>query len=370
MSKINASLLNNIKNTFRKEFDYHGKVNWFPPHMIKTRKLISETIKQIDVVIELRDSRAPISTANPILSELLTNYPKKTKVIIFNKSDLANSNLQKSILDHFKSKDQYALFSQTVSTNNNKISLPNNHQNHPLKIIKKAVEFHNKKFNQPQQQQQQQQTSLPNVGKSSFINSIRSASNMSKSAKTGPLPGVTKELTGFKCCDDPSIFIVDSPGIMIPGNLDYDETTLTLALLNCISERIVSQTTLADFLLFKLNSSSNFKYLNLFKENGEGNQNTDADNNNNNNNQEILPTDDIDQFLNMIAKRFKIYSSNNKPDLEMASVFFISQYREGKLGNFTLDRIPLPSEKTTDIIPIEPLKQNKNDGLSTLPNHR
>ncbi|KAN0034459.1 hypothetical protein ACTFIV_000972 [Dictyostelium citrinum] len=391
----------NISNKFRKEFPYEelGKINWFPGHMIKNRKLLVETLKFIDIVMEVRDSRAPISTENPMLSELLKESSKKktTKFIVLNKNDLSNKHLQPKIKQYFEKQQpliqqsnqqsnqqhQFVEFTQSILTQSPQAlstKLNKTNPKHPFQLVKKAVEIHHK-LNPPKHNNYLTTQSmkplnvlicgLPNVGKSSFINSVRNASKIgnSKSAKVGALPGVTRHISGFVACENPSIFIVDTPGIMIPGNLDSNETTLTLALLGCITEKIVPIISLSDFLLFKLNSISNFNYLKLIEPivggekeinnteeevEEEENKNkkqkkNNSNNNNNNNNDNIIPTnldkfsneptDNINEFLKLVSKRNKMLLPGGSPDLELAAKYFIAQYREGRLGCFTLDKI-------------------------------
>ncbi|KAM9961099.1 hypothetical protein ACTFIW_010275 [Dictyostelium discoideum] len=369
-----------FSNKFRKEFPYEelGKINWFPGHMIKNRRLLVDTLKFIDIVMEVRDSRAPISTENPMLSELLKESSKKktTKFIVLNKNDLSNKHLQSKIKQYFEKQQpqpqsqqqqqpqpqqQFVEFTQSILTESPQalsIKLNKSNPKHPFQLVKKAVEIHHKLY--PPKYKNYLTTQLmrplnvlicglPNVGKSSFINSVRNASKIgnSKSAKVGALPGVTRHISGFVACEDPPIFIVDTPGIMIPGNLDSNETTLTLALLGCITEKIVPIVSLSDFLLFKLNSISNFNYLKLIENDEEKQENNNNNNSDDDNN--IIPTnldkfsneptDDINKFLKLLSKRNKMLLSGGLPDLELAAKYFIAQYREGKLGCFTLDKI-------------------------------
>ncbi|KAM9986960.1 hypothetical protein ACTFIY_011390 [Dictyostelium cf. discoideum] len=381
---MNVNKIIDFSNKFRKEFPYEelGKINWFPGHMIKNRRLLVDTLKFIDIVMEVRDSRAPISTENPMLSELLKESSKKktTKFIVLNKNDLSNKHLQSKIKQYFEKQpphqqqqsqlqqpqpqqQQFVEFTQSILTESPQalsIKLNKANPKHPFQLVKKAVEIHHK-LNPPKYKNYLTTQlmrplnvlicGLPNVGKSSFINSVRNASKIgnSKSAKVGALPGVTRHISGFVACEDPPIFIVDTPGIMIPGNLDSNETTLTLALLGCITEKIVPIISLSDFLLFKLNSISNFNYLKLIENENIKEEENENNNNNNNNNDNIIPTnldkfsneptDDINKFLKLLSKRNKMLLPGGLPDLELAAKYFIAQYREGKLGCFTLDKI-------------------------------
>ncbi|KAF2068203.1 hypothetical protein CYY_010473 [Polysphondylium violaceum] len=323
-------------NQFRSSFQYNGRINWFPGHMIKTRKLLKDTLKFIDVVIEIRDSRAPLSTENPILNELLmtNNNNRKSRVIVFNKSDLSNLQLQKRITDYFEDTaaqdKRKGAVAPMIAFTQSHANPSSSHPRHPLQLLKKAAEMHLKRYPPPtsyiqsplQKEINMLVVGLPNVGKSSFINSIRSSSHKSKAAKVGALPGVTRNIRGFRACDSPPAYLVDTPGIMIPGNLEDTEKALTLSLLGSISEKIVPLHVVADFLLYKLNQLNNTKYLTAFELDPK------------------KPTDDINELLNHICIKKKMLLTNNEPDLDQAAKYFITQYRDAKFGCFTLDTIP------------------------------
>eukprot|EP01132_Coremiostelium_polycephalum_P002865 gene2865-3560_t len=333
---------------FRDTFNFTGRVNWFTGHMIRTRRQLSDSLKHIDVILEIRDARAPLSTENPILNELLPKNSRKTRIIVFNKVDLSNSNLQNRIKEHFDGLNQPITFTQ--SSYNGKTTHIN-HPRHPYQVVKKAAELHLKKNPPPltstitfsgqqpndfiqgrKMEINMMVVGLPNVGKSSLINSIRLGSNKSKIAKTGALPGVTRHIKGFRVSDNPPAFLVDTPGIMIPGNLENNEQAMTLALIGAINEKIVPIQSVADFLLFKLNQLGNTTYV-----------------------QEICipdgPIDEIQPILLHICNKLKMFMIGNKPDLDQAAKYFITLFREGKFGPLTLDKISQHQSITTSTPP-------------------
>ncbi|EFA76861.1 hypothetical protein PPL_09613 [Heterostelium album PN500] len=373
--------------SFRSSFTYGGKINWFPGHMIKATKQLKENIKNVDVVLEIRDSRAPLSTENPLLQDILRQTfkdgAKKTHIVVFNKADMSNHNLQSKIklyydqynrLTEDRAYNKHIAFTQSASKTNSAATTHQSHPRHPYQVIKNAVELHRQQQDKLQQQQQQQENNnnnnkiidttiidrkqmkkeinmlvigVPNVGKSSLINSIRNACRMTKSAKTGALPGVTRNITGFRVSDDPPAFLVDTPGIMIPGVLEDVERALTLSLVGAISEKIVDHTVVADYLLFKMNQMRITTYVTVLK--------LDA------------PTDDINRLLEHICQLKGMYltnqqqfqqiklnndrlNSNKTNDTEQASRYLINLFREGKFGNFTLDKIPSPPTSLDQII--------------------
>eukprot|EP01133_Synstelium_polycarpum_P002257 gene2257-2557_t len=319
---------------FRSSFLYGGTINWFPGHMIKAARLLKENLKNIDVILELRDSRAPISSENPILRDLLKESNAiKTHVVVFNKSDLANHNMQKRLKDYIERHgDVHAAFTQSSSKTNSAATQHPSHPRHPLQVVKSAIEWHNarKPPTKIVKEINMMVIGVPNVGKSSLINAIRKGTGMTSAAKTGALPGVTRHITGFRVSENPPAFLVDTPGIMIPGvQLDH-ERALTLSLIGAISEKIVPNEVVADFLLYKMNAMRNFSYVKVLEYDGE-------------------PTDDIDGLLKFICKKKGLLlkgtqSTTQANDFEQASRYFISLFRDGKFGSMTLDKIPTPSD--------------------------
>ena len=152
---------------------------WYPGHMVKTRREITESLKMIDVVIELIDARIPISSRNPDLDSLIGNKPK---VVLLNKCDLADENATKSWIRYYKQKGVNALEIDSLTGKNlNKI----------YNIVRETVkEMMDRKIAKGiiGRPVRAMVVGIPNVGKSSFINRIAAR----QIAKTGDKPGVTR----------------------------------------------------------------------------------------------------------------------------------------------------------------------------------
>lgn len=159
---------------------------------------------------------------------------------------------------------------------------------------------------------------IPNVGKSSLINALRrSYSGRGKAARTGNNPGVTRALqTDIKINDVPPVYLVDTPGVMIP-NVETAEIAMKLALLGTLRDDLVGEETIADFLLYTLNKQSQFDYVDRFGLDG--------------------PCDDIDVVLPAVANRIGALLKGGEVDRLRAAQHMLIKYREGNLGRFALN---------------------------------
>ncbi|SEG09044.1 ribosome biogenesis GTPase A [Caloramator fervidus] len=198
-------------------------IQWYPGHMVKTKKQISESIKLIDVVLELLDARVPISSKNPDVDTLIQNKPK---IILLNKSDLADPNITKEWIEYYKNKGIIAIDIDCISGKNmNKI--------YPLikELLSDKIERIQKRgiVGRPIRALV---LGIPNVGKSTFINKISKKS----SAQTGDRPGVTKNKQWIKV--NKEFELLDTPGILWPKFQDK-KVALHLAYVKAIKEEIL-----------------------------------------------------------------------------------------------------------------------------------
>lgn len=167
---------------------------------------------------------------------------------------------------------------------------------------------------------------VPNVGKSSLINALRNRNLQKKSAAAvGAVAGITRSvLNRIKICDDPSVYLLDTPGILTP-NIGSTEIGMKLALCACLQDHLVGPEIIADYLLFWLNKHKKFDYTKLIG--------IDA------------PTDNISEVLLAVSKKLnktktmKDFNGNMvvRPDLNAAAQNFIRLYRTGELGKILLD---------------------------------
>lgn len=169
---------------------------------------------------------------------------------------------------------------------------------------------------------------VPNVGKSSIINALRNRHLNKKGAtQVGPVAGITRSvLTRIKVCEDPLIYVLDTPGVMLPNIKDH-EMGMKLALCSCFQDHLVGEDIIADYLLYWLNKNKNFHYLDA----------VGLDE----------PTDDITHVLLSIAYKLgktltvRSLATNAmevKPDFQSASRYFVNAFRRGEFGKICLDK--------------------------------
>ncbi len=176
-------------------------IQWFPGHMAKTRRLITENLKLVDIVVELKDARIPYSSTNPILKEILGNKPR---VIALNKCDMADENALKEWIAYYKSLGITAVPVDSIKGTG--IGTLKNEIKNVLKDkIKRDVEKGMK-----ERDPRMMVVGIPNVGKSSFINKLSGRAG----AKTGDRPGVTTAKQWIRISG--GYELLDTPGILWP----------------------------------------------------------------------------------------------------------------------------------------------------------
>lgn len=214
-------------------------VQWYPGHMAKAKRMMQENIKLIDVVIELVDARIPYSSKNPDIDQLAKG---KSRVILLNKYDMADGSYTNAWKKHYEDRGYY-------------VSLVNSKNGTGVKQVKDVVykaceakiERDRKKgiLNRPVRAMV---VGIPNVGKSTFINSFVGKA----SAKTGNKPGVTKGKQWIRLNNN--IELLDTPGILWP-KFEDQKVGLRLAMIGSINDTIINTTELALELILFLSSS-------------------------------------------------------------------------------------------------------------------
>ena len=176
-------------------------IQWFPGHMAKTRRLIEENLKLVDICIEIVDARLIVSSKSPLVDELISSKPR---LVIVNKADLADESVNKLWETYFKENKINAVF--VNSRDGGKLL------NLIYGKINQILADEIKKWNEKGMSGRNVRamvTGVPNVGKSTFINNVSGK----KSAKTGDRPGVT---TGKQWIKADKIEMLDTPGILCP----------------------------------------------------------------------------------------------------------------------------------------------------------
>ena len=207
-------------------------INWYPGHMKKTRELIQENLKLVDLVCEIIDARIPVSSRNPIINELVGS---KSRIIILNKCDLADEKNTKLWAEKLSTKDTKVLIlnansGEGVKSLNNLLAKIRDEKN-ANRTVKKALRL--------------MIVGIPNVGKSSLINRLTG----SKAAKAGNKPGVTKGKQWIKLGED--IMLLDTPGILWP-KFEDPKVGLNLAFCGSIKDEIMDQSELGLELIGRL----------------------------------------------------------------------------------------------------------------------
>lgn len=202
-------------------------IQWYPGHMAKSRRLIAEKLKIIDLIIEVVDARAPVSTKNPDFDAL---FRQKKRILLLNKSDLAEPETTKAWLNYFKSKGIRALGFCAVKDNPKPLVAAIQQELRPI-IEKYRAKGMNKTV-------RCMAAGIPNVGKSALLNRLAGG----KKLKEGNKPGVTRGLQWLKIGGN--LELMDSPGLMWP-KIESQSQALKIALLKSINEDILNTEELA-----------------------------------------------------------------------------------------------------------------------------
>ena len=199
-------------------------INWYPGHMKKTRELIQENLKMVDLVVEVIDARIPCSSRNPIIDQLVGD---KKRIIILNKSDLADAEENKAWSEFFKQEGNLVLAMNCMSGMG---------ANQLIRLLEKIRDDKNKDAAR-KKPLRMMIVGVPNVGKSSLINRLTGK----KSAKTGNKPGVTRGKQWLNLGND--MQLLDTPGILWP-KFEDPEVGLNLAFCGAIKDEILDIATL------------------------------------------------------------------------------------------------------------------------------
>ncbi len=216
-----------------------AKINWFPGHMNKALGQLKETLNQADFVVELRDARAPLASANPLLYELVGQKPR---LIVLNKSDLADPKQSENWQKYFSSQNCCLVV---------RLSFSKNLQKDKQELLRALQSnFGGSKKKGPKGAQWSRALrglviGIPNVGKSTFINSLVGKQKL----KVEDRAGVTKQVRLLQLNEHYSLF--DSPGMLWP-NLDDQYAAARLTLLGSLKDQVVEEQQLLCFLLQEL----------------------------------------------------------------------------------------------------------------------
>ena len=290
-------------------------INWYPGHMAKTKRQISEDLKLVDVIIEILDSRIPISSSNPDIAQITKD---KDKIIILNKSDLADQKQNELWVKYFKEKGKTAVIADcNMGKGINEILRA------VEKIKQKEMEEYAKK-GRTGRKIKAMVIGIPNVGKSSFINRVAKQSNL----EVGNKPGVTKKKQWIRVND--KIELLDTPGVLWP-KFENENVALNLSYTGTIKDDILPQTEVAyqllKFLLknYKSSVAKRYKVPNQYID-------------------EILERQEPENFniyeiMQEIGRKRGCIVSGGAIDDEKTAKIIIDDFRSGKIGKITLEKV-------------------------------
>ena len=274
-------------------------IHWYPGHIAKAERKLKEQLKLVDVVIEVRDARLPMSSAYPNIKNLIGDIPR---IIVLNKSDLVEKQgliLWKEHISHTQNVPVITTSPTETSVNNKIVSLV-------LQLSRPKIEQLMKKglLERPARVMV---AGMPNVGKSSIINRLIKKSK----TKTGAKAGVTRQQQWVRI--HPKIDLLDTPGI-IPLKLDDQKSATRLAYVNSIGENAFDNIEIANELLKELDLIDKNELRKRYN---------------------LLNDEELNTYNIAIAKKWLIKSS--EPDETRTAGYILSDFREGRLGKFILD---------------------------------
>ena len=278
-------------------------IQWYPGHMTKTRRQIEADLKLVDAVCEIVDARIPISSRNPDIDSICANKPR---LIVLNRSDLADWEVTKSWMQYFRNQGIAAIATDCKSRRGINEFLPAVRSVLKDKIARNAAKGMNKPL-------RIMIVGIPNVGKSTFINQISGR----KGAKAENRPGVTRGKQWVTV--DSSLLLLDTPGILWP-KFEDPEVGMMLAYTGAVKENVIDTEELACHLAEKLNRYYPQVLLDRYKVE--------------------MPSDTPGYMLLEEAGRKRGYLlARGEINTERMAKVLIDEYRCGKLGTFTFEKV-------------------------------
>lgn len=283
------------------------QIQWFPGHMAKTRRMISENIKNVDVIIEILDARIPKSSRNPEISKLTAGKPT---IILLNKTSLADPEMTAKWCKHYTDKDTVCIPTDCISGNGiNKIK-----EAVDTILAEKIQRYESKGMSG--RKLKAMIVGIPNVGKSSLINKICG----SKKAKVENRPGVTVDKQWVSTSI--GLDLMDMPGVLWP-KFDDRTTGENLAITGAIKDKILDVETLGVVLCGRLRRyypellSQRYKLGDM----QQYSENTDL------------------ELFEIIGKKRGFLVSGGDIDYERTANMLLEEFRSAKIGRITLDLI-------------------------------
>lgn len=279
-------------------------INWYPGHMVKTKRLIKEKLSLVDIIVHVIDSRIPKSSFVKDIDDFTGN---KEKIILMSKYDLCDTNETNKWKEYYISLGYKVILSDINDKNVTKVLISE---------IEKSMDEVNSKRKEKgllPKKARVMIVGVSNVGKSTLINKLVSK----KVAEVGNKPGVTKNISMIKIND--KVDLIDTPGVLWP-KLETEEQALNLASMTIIKEEVVPTDEIAVHILTKLNSFYKDKLESLFGIK-EFNQ------------------DDLVDIYENIAKFKNIPKVGGETDYDRVSLFILNSIKNESLKGITFDRM-------------------------------
>jgi len=274
-------------------------INWYPGHMAKTKREVSEKLDLIDIVFEVIDARIPLSSKNKDIDNLIKN---KKRILIMTKIDLCDMTITNKWIKHYENMGYKVIPVDLINNRNIKeiLNITNN-------ISNELNEKRKQKGLKPRKTRILI-LGIPNVGKSTLINTLVGK----KATNVGNKPGITKHLEWIRIND--KLELLDTPGILWP-KLDNEEVALNLASMTAIKEEILPIDDVAIYIINKM--------LKLYPDNIITRYNINKD-------------DEIIDILDTIGKKIGAIR-NNEIDYDRVYNTILRDLKEGYLGKITFD---------------------------------
>lgn len=288
-------------------------IQWFPGHMAKTRRLIKENLKLVDVVIELLDARIPMSSRNPEIDKLVGSKPR---IIALNKSDLSDPEKNRFWAEYFRKKNIEVIYTNAIT------GMGIDQLKNKLKEMTRVKVESAAAKGRIGRAIKTMVVGIPNVGKSAFINKIAGKA----SARTGDRPGVTRSNQWVRI--NPEIMLLDTPGILWP-KFEDPETGLNLAFTGAIKDEIMDTVELASKLMERLAA----RYPENLKERYKLDQ---------------VQGKPGYMLLEEAGRNRGCLVSGGEVDLNRAAAIVLDEFRGGRIGKITLEdppKINIPEEQ-------------------------